>query len=166
MSALRIALSLRVLAAPAVARFVAPQCRENLHRIIWSRRCGTSMPDQWPNHPPNTSTRSSSDPANTLRRRHGASSIPQEQHGSSGFQSCGASSCPSTPPDLNATEMLFAELKTPSTPPNLPEQAIDDRPRASPCFHHRMRQLLRTRWICSKLGSLAVRAPPLREDLA
>jgi transposase len=33
---------------------------------------------------------------------------------------------PKYPPDLNATEMLFAELKTPSTPPNLPEQAIDD----------------------------------------
>jgi hypothetical protein len=28
--------------------------------------------------------------------------------------------------DLNRIEMLFAELKTASTPPNLPEQAIDD----------------------------------------
>jgi hypothetical protein len=30
------------------------------------------------------------------------------------------------PLDLNRIEMRFAELKTASTPPNLPEQAIDD----------------------------------------
>ena len=33
---------------------------------------------------------------------------------------------PECPLDLNRIEMLFAKLKTASTPPNLPEQAIDD----------------------------------------
>jgi hypothetical protein len=33
---------------------------------------------------------------------------------------------PECPLYLNRIEMLFAELKTASTPPNLPQQAIDD----------------------------------------
>jgi hypothetical protein len=80
-------------------------------------------PDQCPNLPPNTPTRSSSDHATS------SSSIIFDTAGAAPFVKLSELPglfLPECPLDLNRIEMLFAKLKTASTPPNLPEQAIDD----------------------------------------